>query len=139
MGKIVITFGTFDLFHVGHLNILERAKSYGDKLVVGISSDEMNLKEKNKVALIDQEDRAKIVRAIRYVDYVFFEESLSLKEKYIEEFNADILVMGDDWKGKFDNMPCDVIYLPRTKHVSSTKIRRVIVGDGMAEAEIRSV
>lgn len=134
MVKTVITFGTFDLFHVGHLNILKRAKALGTRLIVGVSSDEMNKREKNKVALIDQEDRAEIVKAIRYVDDVFFEESLDLKAEYIKKFEADVLVMGADWKGKFDHMPCEVVYLPRTEHISSTMIKKVIVGDGMAEA-----
>ena len=118
----VITFGTFDLFHVGHLRIFERAKSMGDHLVVGVSSDELNKKKKNRLPFYSQAERLAIVSALKCVDEVFIEESLDLKKAYIDRYNASTLVMGDDWLGKFDDMPCRVIYFPRTPAVSTTAI-----------------
>jgi len=121
----VITFGTFDLFHIGHLNILKRAATYGDKLIVGVSSDKMNFSKKNAYPVYNQDDRMNIVNAFGYVDEVFLEESLELKHQYIETFNADVLIMGDDWEGEFDDMSdiCEVIYLPRTEDISTTKTK----------------
>jgi glycerol-3-phosphate cytidylyltransferase len=119
----VITFGNFDLFHRGHVKILERAKALGNKLIVGISTDEMTQKEKNKKCIIPQDHRAEIVASCKYVDEVFFEESLDKKADYIKKFGADILVMGEDWKGKFDSMPCKVVYLPRTEGISTTMLK----------------
>lgn len=118
----VITFGTFDLFHIGHLNILERASELGDELIVGVSTDELNLKKKGRLPIFRQSDRYKILLGLRCVDKVFLEESLELKRHYIEQWSADRLVMGDDWEGKFDWLSdlCEVIYLPRTESVSST-------------------
>ena len=126
--KTVITFGTFDLFHIGHLNILERACKLGNKLIVGISSDNLNFKKKGFNPIQEQENRMRIVRAIRYVDEVFLEESLELKKEYILKHNADILVMGNDWEGAFDFCKdiCEVIYLERTKKVSTTDIKEII-------------
>ena len=98
--KKIITFGTFDLFHIGHLNILKRAKEQGDYLIVGISSDELN-KKKGKMSVISLKDRMEIVKSITYVDEVFIEDSLELKDQYIKDYGADVLVMGDDWKDKF--------------------------------------
>lgn len=120
----VITFGTFDLFHVGHLNILRRARELGDELVVGVSTDELNFRKKGRRPVFDQEQRATIVASIRYVDHVFFEETLEEKANYIKRWSADTLVMGDDWAGEFDWLKdmCEVIYLPRTKSVSSSGI-----------------
>lgn len=122
--KTVITFGTYDVFHVGHLNILKRAYHLGDRLVVGVSTDKMNLSKKNKLPVYSQEERIEIVESIKYVDQVFLEESLDLKGEYIKKYSADILVMGDDWKGRFDefNEICDVMYLPRTPSISTTEI-----------------
>lgn len=124
MMRRVITFGTFDLFHVGHLNILRRARALGDELIVGVSADELNYRKKGRYPVFSQEQRAAIVAAIRYVDNVFFEESLEAKADYIRQWRADILVMGDDWAGKFDELRClcEVVYLPRTKEVSSSGI-----------------
>ncbi len=124
----IITFGTFDLLHIGHINIFKRAKALGDTLIVGVSTDELNFKKKNKYPVYNQNDRAEIVKSIRYVDEVFFEESLELKKEYILKFKADIFVMGDDWKGKFDFVKdiCKVVYLPRTKNISSTEIKTFI-------------
>jgi glycerol-3-phosphate cytidylyltransferase len=126
--KRVITFGTFDVFHAGHCKILERAKLLGDILVVGVSSDDLNFKKKNRRPVYSQEDRIHIVQSLKCVDEVFIEESLELKEHYIKEFGADILVMGDDWKGKFDQFCniCDVEYLERTPSISTTEIIEVV-------------
>ncbi|MFT5594214.1 MAG: glycerol-3-phosphate cytidylyltransferase [Oceanicoccus sp.] len=128
MTKRIITFGTFDVFHVGHVNILERAKLEGDFLVVGVSSDELNFKKKNRYPIYSQKDRIKILESLKFVDEVFVEESLELKPKYIQHYNADVLVMGDDWIGRFDDMKafCEVKYLPRTPSISTTEIIEVV-------------
>ncbi|PHI36838.1 glycerol-3-phosphate cytidylyltransferase [Pseudoalteromonas sp. GCY] len=126
--KKVITFGTFDVFHVGHVNILERAKALGDYLIVGISSDELNFSKKGRNPIYSIADRLKIISSLRFVDEVFVEESLELKAQYIKDFDADVLVMGDDWKDKFDiyNDICDVVYLERTPSISTTEIIEVV-------------
>ena len=126
--KKVITFGTFDVFHIGHVSILERAKSYGDYLIVGVSSDELNLSKKGRKPIYSEKDRKKIIKSLSCVDEVFSETSLELKRQYINDFNADILIMGDDWKGKFDNHKdqCEVIYLPRTPSISTKEIIEVV-------------
>tara|TARA_B100001057_G_C22791454_1_gene927787 strand:+ start:810 stop:1205 length:396 start_codon:yes stop_codon:yes gene_type:complete len=126
--KKVITFGTFDVFHIGHVSILERAKSYGDYLIVGVSSDDLNHSKKGRKPIYSEKDRKKIVKSLTCVDEVFSEISLELKRQYIKEFNADILIMGDDWKGKFDNHKdqCEVIYLPRTPSISTREIIEVV-------------
>jgi glycerol-3-phosphate cytidylyltransferase len=123
MNRRVITFGTFDLFHIGHLNILKRCKEYGDYLIVGVSSDELNFK-KGKQSVIPLEQRIEIVASIKYVDEVFIEESLENKNNYIKQYDADILIMGDDWKNKFDWVDCPVIYLERTHNISSSEIKK---------------
>ena len=122
--KRVITFGTFDVFHVGHLRILERAKSFGDNLTVGVSTDQMTFDKKGRYPVYCQTEREKIIRALRCVDYVFWEESLDLKRHYLLIYKADMLVMGDDWVGRFDDLQdiCEVRYLPRTPSVSTTAI-----------------
>lgn len=124
----VITFGTFDVFHVGHVNILERARSLGSELVVGVSSDKLNFSKKGRYPIYSEEDRRHIVSALQCVDLVFSEESLEKKREYIIDYKADILVMGDDWQGKFDELSdiCKVIYLPRTPSVSTTEIIEVV-------------
>lgn len=124
----VITFGTFDVFHVGHVNILERAKLHGNHLIVGVSSDELNMAKKGRYPVYSQDDRIHILRSLRCVDEVFVEESLELKAEYIKYYNADILVMGDDWEGKFDHLNnlCQVVYLPRTPSVSTTEIIEIV-------------
>lgn len=125
--KTVITFGTFDLFHIGHLNILRRAKNYGDKLIVGVSTDALNYAKKNVLPVYSQQERLEIVSSIVFVDCAFFEESLEKKVEYIKLFSADVLVMGSDWVGKFDfcknECGCDVIYLPRTEGISTTQLK----------------
>ncbi|HDI3023977.1 TPA: adenylyltransferase/cytidyltransferase family protein [Cronobacter turicensis] len=126
--KRIITFGTFDVFHVGHVNILERAASFGDHLIVGVSSDKLNFSKKGRYPIYNQEDRCRIINSLRVVNEVFIEESLELKKEYIKHYKADMLVMGDDWAGRFDwvNDICDVIYLPRTPSVSTTEIIEVV-------------
>ena len=121
----VITYGTFDLFHVGHLNILKRAKAQGDYLVVAVSSDAFNA-GKGKKAYYSQEDRMEILKAIKYVDEVILEESWDQKIRDVKEHDIDVFVMGDDWKGKFDFLKayCEVVYLPRTEGICSTKIKQ---------------
>jgi glycerol-3-phosphate cytidylyltransferase len=120
----IITFGTFDVFHIGHLRILERAKQFGNYLVVGVSSDKMNYDKKQRLPVYSQEERLEIIRSLRCVDEVFMEESLDLKRIYLQQFCADILVMGDDWAGKFDEFRdiCKVEYLPRTPSISTTAV-----------------
>jgi choline-phosphate cytidylyltransferase len=120
----VITFGTFDVFHVGHLRILERAKKLGNCLIVGVSTDALNNTKKGRNPFYNQDERVEIVNALSCVDEVFLEESLELKRHYLQKFNADILVMGDDWTGKFDEFKdiCRVEYLPRTPSISTTAV-----------------
>lgn len=122
--KKVITYGTFDLFHIGHLNLLKRAKELGDYLIVGVSTDEFN-RIKGKECQISDKDRMQIVEAIRYVDEVIPESSWDQKPKDIQENDVDIFVMGDDWKGKFDDLKkyCEVVYLPRTEGISTTQLK----------------
>jgi glycerol-3-phosphate cytidylyltransferase len=122
----VITFGTFDLFHIGHVNILRRSRELGSSLIVGVSSDGLNFKKKNLYPVFPEAERLAIIGALRFVDEVFVEESLELKGEYITRYAADILVMGDDWAGRFDEFKslCDVVYLPRTEGISTTHIKR---------------
>lgn len=122
--KKVITYGTFDLFHVGHLNILRRAKELGDYLIVAVSSDAFNA-QKGKKAYHSDQDRMAILKAIKYVDEVILEESWDQKMKDVQEHDVDVFVMGDDWKGQFDFLKdyCEVVYLPRTEGISTTKIK----------------
>jgi glycerol-3-phosphate cytidylyltransferase len=126
--KRIITFGTFDVFHVGHVNILERARALGDHLSVGVSSDELNRRKKGRAPVYSQDHRLKIISALRCVDEVFVEESLEKKRDYIVEHRSDVLVMGDDWKGRFDDMAevCEVVYLPRTPSISTTEVIEVV-------------
>ena len=122
--KTVITFGTFDVLHVGHVRVLNRAAGLGDRLVVGVSSDALNLAKKGRNPVFSQEERLEIVANLRLVDEVFVEESLEQKREYVQRYAADVLVMGDDWAGKFDFLSdaCEVVYLPRTPSVSTTAI-----------------
>ncbi|EPG3023803.1 pantoate--beta-alanine ligase [Escherichia coli] len=122
--RTVITFGTFDVLHIGHIKILERAKKYGDRLIVGVSSDALSFSKKQRYPVYPENERCEIIRSLQYVDDVFLEESLELKGEYIKKYKADILIMGNDWEGKFDMFLkiCEVIYLPRTEGVSTTKL-----------------
>ncbi|MFL6080736.1 MAG: adenylyltransferase/cytidyltransferase family protein [Ornithinibacter sp.] len=130
--RTVITFGTFDVFHVGHIRVLQRAAALGDKLVVGVSADALNIAKKGRAPVYTQEERMEIVASLRVVDEVFVEESLELKRDYILEHGADVLVMGDDWAGRFDWVSdvCEVVYLPRTPSVSTTGIIEHIASMG---------
>lgn len=124
--KKVITYGTFDLLHYGHINLLKRAKSLGDYLIVGLSTDEFNNKEKNKECYFDYENRKSLLDAVKYVDLVIPEETWEQKVTDIQKYNVDVFVIGDDWKGKFDyleDIGIEVVYLPRTKEISTTKIK----------------
>lgn len=122
--KKVITYGTYDLLHVGHINLLRRAKALGDYLIVALSTDEFNA-IKNKKAYHSYEDRKIILESIRYVDEVIPERSWEQKTQDVIDNDVDIFVMGDDWEGKFDFLKdyCEVIYLPRTEGISTTKIK----------------
>lgn len=124
--KKVITYGTFDLLHAGHINLLRRAKELGDYLIVVVSTDEFNWNEKQKRCYFSYEKRKKLVEAVRYVDLVLPEENWEQKLSDIKEYKVDTFVMGDDWKEKFDFLKkyCDVIYLPRTEGISTTKIKQ---------------
>jgi glycerol-3-phosphate cytidylyltransferase len=124
MARTVITFGTFDVFHVGHLKVIQRAAELGDRLVVGVSADELNLRKKDREPVFSEAERMAIVAALKPVDEVFLEESLELKRDYILKYAADVLVMGDDWAGRFDDLSdaCEVVYLPRTPSVSTTAL-----------------
>lgn len=122
--KKIITFGTFDVLHVGHIRILQRARALGNYLVVGVSSDTLNFSKKQRYPVYSESERMEIVRSIVGVDDVFREDSLELKGEYIRKYQADILVMGDDWVGRFDEFKtlCEVIYLPRTEGISTTQL-----------------
>jgi len=122
--KKVITYGTYDLLHVGHINLLRRAKALGDYLIVALSTDEFNA-IKNKKAYYSYEDRKIILESIRYVDEVIPERCWEQKIQDIIDHKVDVFVMGDDWKGKFDFLKeyCEVVYLPRTEGISTTKIK----------------
>ena len=128
----VITFGTFDVLHIGHILILERARALGDHLIVGVSSDALNFSKKQRNPIYPETDRLKIIQSLRHVDEVFLEESLELKGEYIRQHKADVLVMGDDWKGRFDGFKnlCEVVYLTRTPSISTTEIIEVVKRSG---------
>lgn len=132
--KRVITYGTFDLLHYGHINLLRRAKELGDYLIVVLSTDEFNWNEKQKKCYFIYEERKVLLEAIRYVDLVIPEKCWKQKSNDIIEYHIDTFVMGDDWKGKFDFLKdkCDVVYLPRTPEISTTKIKgdfkKILVG-----------
>lgn len=124
--KRVITYGTFDLLHYGHINILRRAKELGDYLIVALSTDQFNKEQKNKVCYFSYEERKRMLEAVRYVDLVIPEESWEQKKEDIPKYQVDVFVMGDDWEGKFDFLKeqgCEVLYLPRTPEISSTQIK----------------
>lgn len=126
--KTVATFGTFDLFHIGHLRILERAAGLGDRLVVGVSTDRLNFSKKGKYPIVPQAERRAIVGALRCVAGTFYEESLEEKRAYLVREKADVLVMGHDWQGRFDEFQdlVEVVYLPRTETISTTWLEKYI-------------
>ena len=124
--KRIITYGTFDLLHYGHINLLKRAKALGDYLVVALSTDEFNYKEKHKTTYFSYEERKVLLESIRYVDLVISEENWQQKRTDVHEYHINTFVIGDDWKGKFDFLKeegVDVVYLPRTPEISSSKIK----------------
>lgn len=124
--KRVITYGTFDLLHYGHINLLRRAKTFGDYLIAAVSTDEFNWNEKQKKCYFSYEQRKQLVEAVRYVDLVIPEISWEQKRHDIQEYHVDVFVMGDDWTGKFDFLKeegVEVIYLPRTPEISSSQIK----------------
>ena len=123
--KTIITYGTFDMFHIGHLNLLRRLKAMADRVIVAVSTDEFNL-GKGKKTLIPYDQRAAIVGAIECVDLVIPEESWEQKVHDVKQYNVDIFAIGDDWAGKFDFLQnlCEVVYLPRTKDISTTDLKR---------------
>lgn len=126
--KRMITYGTFDLLHYGHINLLRRAKEQGDYLIVALSTDEFNWNEKHKKCYFSYEKRKQLLEAIRYVDLVIPEEGWNQKVSDIKEYHIDTFVMGDDWKGKFnfikDETAAEVVYLARTPEISTTQIKR---------------
>ncbi|MGL6197858.1 MAG: glycerol-3-phosphate cytidylyltransferase [Lachnospiraceae bacterium] len=124
--KRIITYGTFDLLHYGHVNLLRRAKELGDYLVVALSTDDFNWREKQKKCYFSYDVRRMLLESIRYVDLVIPEENWEQKVKDIKENNIDIFVMGNDWEGEFDFLKdkCEVVYLPRTPEISSTQIKQ---------------
>ena len=123
--KTIITYGTFDMFHIGHLNLLKRLKAMGDELIVAVSTDEFNL-GKGKKTLIPYEQRADIVEAIKYVDKVIPEENWEQKITDVQKYHVDKFVIGDDWEGEFDFLSeyCEVEYLSRTEGVSTTMLKK---------------
>ncbi|MBQ7871383.1 MAG: glycerol-3-phosphate cytidylyltransferase [Oscillospiraceae bacterium] len=123
--KRVITYGTFDLLHYGHINLLRRARSLGDYLIVALSTDEFNWNSKHKTSYFSYTERKAMLEAIRYVDLVIPEESWEQKSTDVEKYDVDIFVIGDDWEGKFDFLKeqCEVVYLPRTPEISSSKVK----------------
>lgn len=125
MGRTVITYGTFDMFHVGHLNLLKTLKAMGDELIVAVSTDEFNL-QKGKKVLIPYEQRAAIVQAIEYVDRVIPEESWEQKEIDVEKYQVNLFAIGKDWEGRFDFLKpkCEVVYVERTKNISTTSLKQ---------------
>lgn len=123
MGKTVITYGNFDALHWGHINLLQRARMLGDNLIVAVSTDEFS-NGKNKMTLFTYKERVKLLKQTKLADKIIPESTWEQKEDDIKKYNVDILVMGDDWEGKFDNLPCETVYLPRTEGISTFEIKR---------------
>lgn len=128
--KRVITYGTFDLLHYGHINLLKRAKERGDYLIVALSTDEFSWDSKQKKCFFSYEKRKMLLEAVRYVDLVIPENNWEQKVEDVKLYHVDTFVMGDDWEGKFDFLQeyCEVIYLPRTQEISTTQIKKEIKG-----------
>lgn len=127
--KVILTYGTFDLFHIGHLNMLKRLRALGDQLIVGVSTDEFNAL-KGKQSIFSYEERKAIVEANRFVDLVIPESDWQQKEQDIVRYEVDIFAIGEDWQGKFDHLGhlCEVRYLSRTENISTTKIKESLKG-----------
>jgi len=128
--KRVITYGTFDLLHYGHINLLRRARALGDYLIVVLSTDEFNWNEKHKKCYFSYEERKQLLEAIRYVDLVIPEQNWEQKLTDVQQYHVDAFVMGDDWAGRFDFLKpyCEVVYLPRTPEISTTQIKKDLTG-----------
>ena len=136
--KRVITYGTFDLLHYGHINLLKRARALGDYLIVAVSTDEFNRREKNKQCYFSYDQRKALVESIRYVDLVVPERSWDQKRSDVREYRVDTFVMGDDWRGRFDFLKdegCEVVYLSRTPEISTTQIKRDLNNNGSNETK----
>lgn len=134
--KKVITYGTFDLLHYGHINLLERAKALGDYLVVAVSTDEFNWDEKRKKCYYSYEERVHMLKAIEYVDEIIPEENWEQKNIDVDKYDIDVFVIGDDWEGKFDFLKekgVEVVYLPRTPKISTTQIKKDLKEMGLDE------
>lgn len=126
--RTIITYGTFDILHIGHINLLRRARELGDRLIVGLSTDEFNGK-KHKTSLLDYENRKVVLEAIRHVDLVIPEQTWEQKLEDVRKYAIDTFVIGDDWRGEFDFLGefCKVVYLPRTADISSSSIKQTLV------------
>ena len=137
MAKTVITYGTFDMFHIGHLKLLQRLKKLGDRLIVAVSSDEFN-EIKGKKVIIPYNQRAEIVENIKCVDMVIPEHNWEQKIDDIKKYNVDIFAIGDDWKGKFDFLKeyCEVVYLERTEGISSTQLKTTLNKFSVSKEEV---
>ncbi|MES2438528.1 MAG: glycerol-3-phosphate cytidylyltransferase [Verrucomicrobiota bacterium] len=127
--RTILTYGTFDLLHIGHINLLRRARNLGDRLIVALSTDEFNLIQKNKTCINNYEDRKVILESLRFVDRVIPEENWEQKATDVEKYDVDVFTIGDDWEGHFDFLKakCEVVYLPRTANVSTTEIKNLIM------------
>lgn len=126
--RTVLTYGTFDLFHIGHLNVLRRLRELGDRLVVGVSTDEFNA-VKGKKPVVPFQQRIELVRSIRYVDEAFPEANWGQKRDDVKKYDVAVFGMGEDWKGKFDDLRdlgVEIVYLPRTEGISTTELKRVL-------------
>lgn len=134
--KTIITYGTFDLFHIGHLKLLQRLKKLGDKLIVAVSTDEFNL-EKGKKTIIPFEQRIEIISSIKYVDLVITEHNWNQKIEDIQKYQVDTIAMGDDWTGKFDFLKeyCEVMYLRRTSGISSSQLKGTLKAFSISKEE----
>lgn len=126
--KRVITYGTFDLLHYGHINLLRRAKTFGDYLIVALSTDEFNSQQKHKQCYFSYQERELMLDAIRYVDLVIPETCWEQKREDVQFYKIDVFVIGNDWEGKFDFLKeyCEVVYLPKTPEISSTMLRKEV-------------
>lgn len=134
----VITYGTFDLLHYGHINLLRRAKELGDYLIVALSTDEFNLDKKGKKTYFTYEQRKMLLESLRYVDLVIPENDWEQKIRDVQLYKVDTFVMGDDWKGKFDFLKdyCEVVYLPRTPEISTSQIKHDLFEHDLSKSKI---
>lgn len=133
--RTILTYGTFDLFHFGHVRLLKRLAKLGDRLIVACSTDEFNA-VKGKKTVVPYDNRVEVLQACRYVDLVIPEYDWAQKRDDVVKYNVDVFAMGDDWAGKFDDLAdlCDVVYLPRTENVSTTDLKRAVIRTQNAKA-----